>query len=891
MASAATATAVEPNLIYLKDYKTPEHYVDHVSLDFELDDQGLDTRVRAELSIRPDCAPGTPLSLDGECVELIPGSLAIDGKPIAEDSYTIDSKEGRLVISNVPDVPFKFTSEVRIKPLKNTELSGLYMSDGLYVTQCEAMGFRRITYFPDRPDVMATYKVRLTANKDKFPVLLSNGNLVDSGEVVGDSGRHWAVYEDPFKKPSYLFALVAGDLVHLEDKFTTRSGRDVQLRIYVVGESEVPKCEHAMVSLKKAMKWEEDVYGLEYDLDIFNIVAVTSFNMGAMENKSLNIFNTKCVLASKETATDVDFTNVERVIAHEYFHNYSGNRVTVNSWFQLSLKEGLTVFRDQCFSSDMNSASVRRIRDVAYLRTVQFSEDSGPMAHPIRPLFFQTINNFYTTTVYKKGSEVIRMLHTLCGTEGYRKGTDIYFSRHDGQAVTTDEWMRALHDANPNAFDFDRFKRWYDQAGTPSVTVDSVYDADKKTLTLNMSQVVPPTYRQPTKLPALIPVKTGIIGPDGAPVPVDLGDGNPELEKVLVFQEEKQSFVLHNVPEGSMPSMLRNFSAPVKFCYPQGESVEKLAFQMANDTDEFNKWEAGQKLAMKFISEGVESDKLPEIPAEVIEAFRKSLTNDKIEMSLRAELFYLPSETYILQQVSVPDPVKIRESRKHFRTALAKGLEKEFEAMLDMPADTEYTLDIAAQGRRDIKNISLAYLALLGREDACKRALEVVRAARNMTEVQSALITLSGGKSKERELALAEFAEKWKDNRLVMSKWLSIQACAPRDDALDIAKGLMEHEAFKITVPTCVYSVLGGYAANMHIPTDGSGYQFMADQVLRLDKINAQVAARIARVFTKILKYDEMRQCQMRVQLERIKATEGLSKDVSEIVSNCLAAK
>ena len=607
-----------------------------------------------------------------------------------------------------------------------------------------------------------------------------------------------------------------------------------------------------------------------------------------MENKSLNIFNSTYVLVSKETGTDEDFTNVESVIAHEYFHNYSGNRVTVSSWFQLSLKEGLTEFRDQCFSEDMNSTSVFRIRNVDILRSAQFAEDSGPMAHPIRPQFFQTINNFYTSTVYNKGAEVIRMLHTLCGPEGYRKGTDIYFSRHDGQAVTTDEWMKALHDANPTAFDYDRFKRWYDQAGTPSVTVESVYDAENKTLTLNMSQVVPPTYRQPEKLPALIPVKTGIIGPDGKPVPVDLGDGNAELEKVLVFQEEKQTFVLHNVPEGSMPSMLRHFSAPVKFSYPQGETVDKLAFQMANDTDEFNKWEAGQKLAMKFISEGVENDALPDIPGTVIDAFRKALTDESVAMALRAELFGLPSESYILEQVSTRDPVKIRASRKHFRTALAKGLEAEFQAVLDAPADVEYTLDVAAQGKRALRNVALAYLSLLERDDVAQRALDVVRAASNMTEVQSALATLASGKSAQREPALAEFADKWKGNQLVLNKWLEIQASAPRDDALDIVKGLMEHEAFDFSVPNCIYAVLGGFSGNVHIPTDGSGYKFMADQVLRLDKTNPQIAASIAGMFTEIKKHDELRQNQMREQLERIMATEGLSKDVAEICGNSL---
>lgn len=739
---------------------------------------------------------------------------------------------------------------------------------------------------------MSKYTVRITGSKSRFPVLLSNGNCTSSGDVMGDSSKHWAEYIDPFKKPCYLFALVAGDLVHIEDKFTTMNKRDVTLRIYVKGENELPKCSHAMTSLKKSMKWDEDTYGLEYDLDIFNIVAVPDFTMGAMENKSLNIFNSKYILASKDTATDTDFSNVEGVVAHEYFHNYSGNRVTVNSWFQLSLKEGLTVFRDQSFSSDMNSAAVNRIGDVAVLRSAQFAEDAGPLAHPIRPHFFQTINNFYTVTVYNKGAEVIRMLHTLCGPEGYRKGTDIYFSRHDGQAITTTEWVKALHDANPNAFDLEKFSRWYSQAGTPKVTVTSDYDKEKKTLTLNMSQVVPPTHKQPEKLPALIPVKTGLIGPDGSPVAVDLGgSGEAAMEKVLILSEEKQSFVLHNVPEGTIPSLLRNFSAPVMLSYKQGESIEALAFQMGNDADEFNRWEAAQKLALKIILPAVQSSgEFPPLPAAVIDAFRKTLVNESIDAALRSEVFYLPTESYILGQLDVADPVRIRDARRHMRKQLAEGLEKELLAALNKPTQTkEYTIDPEAMGERALRNVALSFLTMLESEDTFNKALDQVVHGTNMTDVQAALSVLANSKCTQRDVALKEFYNKWEKNQLVVDKWMRIQATSQREDVLESVQKLLDHEAFNIKIPNCVYALIGGFAGtNMHISENGEGYKFVADQILRLDKINPQVAARIARVFTRIKKYDAKRQAQMCVELERIQATEGLSKDVIEIVGNCL---
>lgn len=881
---------------YLKDYEKPPYLVDYIKLNFQLDDEGLETVVTSTLTVRADCPEGTSLVLDGELLDLVPGSLKIDGEVVPQRLFTVAPNGGNLTIDAVAiplfHEPFTLETTVRIKPAENTTLSGLYMSSNItYCTQCEAEGFRRITYFPDRPDVMARYTVRITASKSKFPVLLSNGNCINSGIVDSDPTLHWAEYEDPFKKPSYLFALVAGDLVFVEDKFTTMGDRDVTLRIYVTGEIELLKCAHAMESLRNAMKWDEQVYGLEYDLNIYNVVAVPDFNMGAMENKSLNIFNSKYILASKDTATDTDFNNVEGVVGHEYFHNYSGNRVTVNSWFELSLKEGFTNFRDMSFSEDMRSAAVKRITDVSGLRTVQFAEDSGPLAHPIRPHFYQTINNFYTATVYDKGSEVIRMLRTLCGPQGFRRGTDLYFSRHDGQAITCEHWVKAIHDANPSAFDIEKFSRWYSQAGTPEVTVTSQYNATEHTLTLHVSQVVPPTHKQPHKLPATIPITTGLIGPSGDPVALDLGDGSePMLERVLVLSEAEQIFTLHNVPRGTLPSLLRNFSAPVKLGYIQGESIERLAFQMAHDTDDFNRWEAGQKLALMILIDCVQSPSstLPLIPAAAIEAFRHTLTDENVDAALRAQLFYLPSESYVLDQLPQADPKRIRAARFHLRHTLAVGLEEELWNTLNTPPlSREYTLDPAAQGGRALHNVALSYLVGLGETVAYENALSQLRAAHNMTDVQAALTSLAASNAPQRAIALAEFYAKWSHNRLVVDKWMRIQATAPRDDSLQVVKALMNHEAFDITIPNCVYAVLRSYAyTNLHMDKDG--YSFLADQIIRLDKINPQVAAKVSRVFTRIKKYDEERQKQMRTELLRIKATQGLSKDVFEVVENCL---
>ncbi|CDF33844.1 unnamed protein product [Chondrus crispus] len=893
--TATTAIAPpsnEPKEKFLKDYTPPKFLVSDTHLNFELDDDGLNTIIKGKLSVVPKCDVGTPFILDGSGLQLLDGSVKVDGRVLDPSEYVYNTAAKTLTIASVPSGPFTFESEVSVKPAKNTALDGLYMSTGDYCTQCEAEAFRKITFFPDRPDVMSKFTVRISADKVKYPVLLSNGNCISSGTETGDPSRHWVEYVDPFSKPCYLFALVAGDLSHLEDEFTTMGGRKVTLRVYVKGAGEVAKCHHAMRSLQKAMKWDEDTYGLEYNYDIFNIVAVPTFVFGAMENTSLNIFNSKYVLVSPETATDSDFNGVEGVVAHEYFHNYSGNRVTVSSWFQLSLKEGLTVFRDQSFSADMNSATVKRIQDVTSLRIAQFAEDAGPMAHPIRPESYITCNSFYTATVYNKGAEVIRMLKTLVGPEGFRKGTDIYFSRNDGKAVTCEDWVQAIQDANPE-IDLGVFRRWYSQAGTPIITVDAKYDETTSRMTLSCDQAIPPTKKQPTTQAALIPMKMGLIGPDGNAVPVDMGDGKaPEESKVLILQEAHTDFVLHNVPKGTVPSLLREFSAPVKIERKGGVSADELAFIMGNDTDEFSRWDAGQTLSLKFILDCVKSEgDFSDVPQTMIDAFRKTLLNKNIDAALRAQVFRIPPESYITEQMELADPVRIRAAREHVINQVASGLELDFRKILDegLAETGEYKLDPASQGTRALKNIALMYLGALEKKDIHELCLKIVRDGSNMTDVLAALGVLSNAKCEERTVALSEFYEKWQSYGLVVDKWLSIQATSTREDVLGIVKGLTAHKCYSETVPNSVYALIGGYGRmNLHIPSDGSGYKFLTDQVIHLNSINPQVAARMARCFTRWRKYDKTRQNQMEAELRRVKATEGLSEDVFEVVNNCL---
>lgn len=893
------ASPPKPAVKYLKDYTPPDYTISHTRLEFNIDDDGLDTRVHATLTItaRDSSKPAQPLVLDGQSLELIPDSLKVSGNVLPESAFEHDSGNDSLIIAAdalpAPGETFELQSVVRIRPAKNTALEGLYMTAGDFCTQCEAEGFRRMTFYLDRPDVMSKFNVRVEADKTKYPVLLSNGNCLSRGE--GKDGRHWAEFEDPLPKPCYLFALVAGDFACLRDSFTTMKGRNVALGVYVKGESELRKCEHAMKSLKQAMKWDEDVYGLEYAYDVFNIVAVPSFVYGAMENQTLNIFNSKYILCSQETATDADYNNVQGVVAHEYFHYRSGNRVTLNSWFQLSLKEGLTVMRDQSFSMDMTSAAVKRIADVVVLRAAQFAEDAGPMAHPIRPKSYISCNNFYTSTVYNKGAEVVRMLKTIVGSEGFRRGTDIYFTRNDGKAVTCEDWVQAIEDGNPQVDPavFEQFRRWYSTAGTPVVSVEVVPDTANGTMSLKCSQQIPPVAQQSTAEPLVIPLRIGLISPDGSPVPVDVGDGSPaEGSRVLLLRGREQTFVLQNVPNGSVPSLLREFSAPVKLKRIDDVSEEELAFLMANDADEFNRWESGQKLILDYVLRCIESPgDFGSLSSVVIGAFRETLCNDKVDNALKGAVFTPPVETYIIEQIEDTDPVRVRAALKHFQMELGKALETELKDVLKtcMEESGEFKIDPESQGKRVLKNVALRYLMALGKDETSALCLDIVRSSSNMTDVRAALVYLASSSTNERDTAFGEFYDKWKDDYLVVQKWLQIQATAARDDVLENVKSLTQHPSYDQTVPNCVYALIAGYAAwNVHMPSDGSGYKFLADQVIALDKINAQVASRVSKAFTKIGRFEPNRRSQMKSELERIKAVDSLSKDVYEVVNSCL---
>lgn len=891
--------AAPPNraVKYLKDYTPPDYMISHTRLNFIIDDDGLDTHVHATLTIaaRDPSNPAKPLVLDGQNLELIPDSLKVSGTVLPESLFKHDSANDCLTIDAdalpSPGETFELQSVVRIKPAKNTALEGLYMTAGDFCTQCEAEGFRRMTFYIDRPDVMSKFNVRVEADKTKYPVLLSNGNCVSRGD--GNDGRHWAEFEDPLPKPCYLFALVAGDFACLRDSFTTMKGRNVALGVYIKGDSELRKCEHAMKSLKQAMKWDEDVYGLEYAYDMFNIVAVPSFVYGAMENQTLNIFNSKYILCSPETATDTDYNNIQGVVAHEYFHYRSGNRVTLNSWFQLSLKEGLTVMRDQSFSMDMTSAAVKRISDVAVLRTAQFAEDSGPMAHPIRPKSYITCNNFYTSTVYQKGAEVVRMLKTIVGPEGFRRGTDIYFTRNDGKAVTCEDWVQAIQDGNPQVDSavFEQFRRWYSTAGTPIVSIEVLRDTSNRTMSLKCSQRIPPVAQQPTAEPLVIPLRIGIISPDGKPVPVDLGDGSPAESRVLLLCDREQTFVLKDIPDGSVPSLLRGFSAPVKLERVDEVSEEERAFLMANDSDEFNRWESGEKLILDYVLRCIQSpDEFGALSPVVIKAFRETLCNDNVDNALKAAVFALPVETYVIQQLEDADPVRVRAALTHFQKELAQALESEFKDVYEAcKEEGDYKIDPESQGKRVLKGTALKYLMALKKPETNKLCLEIVRSGSNMTDVRAALVCLASSSAEERDIAFKEFYDKWQDDYLVVQKWLQFQATAARDDVLENVKSLTQHPAFNQTVPNCVYALIASYAAwNVHMPSDGSGYEFLADQVIALDKINPQVAGRVARAFAKIGRFEPTRRSQMKSELDRIKAVDSLSKDVYEIVDNCL---
>ncbi|AYC33497.1 aminopeptidase N [Pseudomonas cavernae] len=881
----------QPKMIYLKDYQAPEYLIDETHLTFELFEDH--TLVHAQLVMRRNPARGAglpPLVLDGQQLELL--ALALDGVELTAADYQLSDSQLTL---QPKAVSFVVDSSVRIHPESNTALEGLYKSGSMFCTQCEAEGFRKITYYLDRPDVMSKFTTTLSGEQHKYPVLLSNGNLIASGP--DDNGRHWATWEDPFMKPAYLFALVAGDLWCVEDSFTTMSQREVTLRIYVEPEN-IDKCQHAMDSLKKSMRWDEEVYGREYDLDIFMIVAVNDFNMGAMENKGLNIFNSSCVLARAETATDAAHQRVEGVVAHEYFHNWSGNRVTCRDWFQLSLKEGFTVFRDAEFSADMNSRTVKRIEDVAFLRTNQFAEDAGPMAHPVRPDSFIEISNFYTLTVYEKGSEVVRMIHTLLGAEGFRKGTDLYFQRHDGQAVTCDDFVKAMEDAN--GVELTQFKRWYSQGGTPRLAVSESYDAANQSYSLTFRQSCPATPGQSEKLPFVIPVELGLLNGQGADLPLRLA-GEPAAQgttRVLSVTEAEQVFTFVDVAEKPLPSLLRGLSAPVKlnFAYDR----DQLMFLMQHDSDGFNRWEAGQQLAVQVLQELIGQHQRGAalvLDQRLVVALRTVLENPSLDQAMVAEMLSLPSEAYLTEISEVADVEAIHTAREFARQQLAESLFQplwqRYQANREVSRQSAYVAEAGHFARRSLQNIALSYLLLTARPEVLAACLEQYDSCDNMTERLAALAVLvNSAHEQERAKALAVFAEHFKGNPLVMDQWFSVQAASALPGGLQRVRELMEHPAFTLKNPNKVRALIGAFAGqnlvNFH-SADGSGYRFLADMVITLNALNPQIAARQLAPLTRWRKYDSARQALMKAELERILASGELSSDVYEVVSKSLA--
>ena len=873
-----------PAAIRRCDYAQPAFLVERVDLDFDLGETKARVRAALHLTRNPDAAAGQALMLDGQELETL--EVALDGRKLADGEYRIEGEQ--LILDNAPDT-FTLSILVEIDPYANTALEGLYQSGGMLCTQCEAEGFRRITWYPDRPDVMARFRVAITADKARFPVLLSNGNLVE--ETALEGGRHRAVWDDPFPKPCYLFALVAGDLALVEGGFTTRSGRKAALKFWVEHGNE-DQVSHALASLQKAMEWDETVFGLEYDLDIYNVVAVSHFNMGAMENKSLNIFNSKYVLAKQETATDGDFLGIESVIAHEYFHNWTGNRVTCRDWFQLTLKEGLTVFRDQEFSADMNNRGLQRIEDVRALRASQFPEDNGPMAHPIRPESYVEINNFYTSTVYEKGSEVIRMIHTLIGAEGFRKGMDLYFKRHDGQAVTCEDFIAAMEDAA--GADLGQFRRWYGQAGTPKVTARWHHDAVNRRLTLTLAQSTKSTPGQNEKQPFHIPVAMGLVGKAGD-VPLRL-EGENEAKgtsRVLKLTMPEQTFVFEDVAEPVLPSLMRGFSAPVVVEAPYAQS--DLASLMANDSDAFNRWDAGQELATKvllaLVADCAAGRELT-LDEDFAAAWGKLLADSSRDPAFAAEALALPGFSVLGERMDVIDVDGIHAASKFLAAALGRRFAPQLLRAREALAEEGYSLSPEAIGRRRLRNTVLHFLAHAGGEDARQLAEAQFRAATCMTDQMAALVALTTMGEGAATGALAAFYEQWKGERLVVNKWLALQATADWPDVLGRVRALLAHPAFDAKEPNKIYALVGGFAGNQKWAhaADGSGYEFLADQVIALDSSNPQVASRMVRSLMRWKRYDRGRQALMRAQLERIQAKPGLSRDVGEIVAKALAS-
>ncbi|KLN62039.1 aminopeptidase N [Kiloniella spongiae] len=869
----------------LEDYVSPAFLVDHVDLTFFLKPEA--TKVHSKLKIRQNSDCKQSLFLDGDALRL--DTVVIDGRVLGQDEYEC----GEFSLS-IPDFPSEAILEIVtfIDPVHNTKLEGLYLSSGNFCTQCEAEGFRRITYYPDRPDVMATYTVTVHADQDSYPVLLSNGNLIDQG--VEEDGSHWAKWDDPFPKPSYLFALVAGDLACCEDSFKTRSGQDVTLKIFVEHGNE-DKCAYAMDSLIRSMKWDEERFGLEYDLDIFNIVAVSDFNMGAMENKSLNIFNSKCILASPDTATDFEFERIEAIVAHEYFHNWTGNRVTCRDWFQLSLKEGLTVYRDQEFSADMRSAPVKRIQDVRTLRARQFPEDAGPLSHPIRPESYIEINNFYTSTVYEKGGEVIRMMAELLGKDGFRKGLDLYFERHDNQAVTCDDFVAAMEDAN--GANLKHFRLWYSQAGTPEVEANWSYDAQEKTFTLTLDQFTAPTPGQDVKQPLLIPFTVGLIGQNGAALPLKLEGENGDKQttkRTLQFDQDHQIFTFVDVNELPVPSLNRNFSAPIKLStkYTTGD----LAFLMGHDKDAFSRWDAAQTYASRLMLKMVKSVQeggVAEFDSQYADILAINIADKSLDPAFLAQMLGLPSIDYVTEQMEVADFAAVEKVRSVFKAGIAKALYGQFkELYLAGKEAAAYSPDSDSAGRRALCNTALGYLSVIENDPAClKLVVDQFEAADNMTDRMAALSLLADIPGEEREKALKAFESRYADNTLVMDKWFAVQATSTISNALEEVKKLLTHSAFSYKNPNKVRALIGAFSganpARFHAE-GGEGYRFLADSIIHLNGINPQVASKILAPLGSWRRMNATHQKMMKAELQRILDTEDLSNDVYEIASKSL---
>ncbi len=870
----------EPHAIHLKDYRPADFHISHIDLDFVLEPES--TRVAAKMKVKRTGSKGAPLILSGEQLKLL--SLRIDGADVATDRYSI--ADDALTIESVPDA-FVLEVTTEISPAANTTLEGLYLAKGIFCTQCEPEGFRRITYYIDRPDNLAVFNTRIEADKAQYPVLLSNGNPVNSGDLP--EGRHFALWSDPYPKPSYLFALVAGDLGHIEDTFTTMSGRKVDLRIFVEHGNE-PRATYAMDSLKRAMKWDEEKYGREYDLDIFMIVAVSAFNMGAMENKGLNIFNDKVLLASPETATDDDYARIEGVVAHEYFHNWTGDRITCRDWFQLSLKEGLTVFRDAGFSSDMRSAAVKRIEDVKFLRMRQFQEDGGPLAHPVQPQSYITIDNFYTATVYEKGAEVIGMLKTLVDDEGYRKATDLYFQRHDGQAVTIEEWVKCFEDACGR--DLTQFRLWYRQSGTPTIEARGEYDPTSKKYVLTLKQTLPPTPGQPDKKPMHIPVRLGFVA--SGPIPLTLDGENaigPE-ERVLEVREPEQRFTFVDVPEEPLLSIGRRFSAPAYFNVPM--TANDRASLMSRDADGFNRWEAGQALATDVLLEmaGTANSGIAPRPDPIyVDAIGEVLVRAEGDHAFAAEMLMPPSESELALKMNPADPVAIHEARTALIRGVAEKHRETFEALYrKLNVSGPYSPDAKSAGRRRLRNACLRYVTAEDTDTSAQIADAHYRAATNMTDMIAGLAALSRMDWPERETAFADFHDRFAKDPLVLDKWMGLQASSPLATTISQVRALMNDPAFDMKNPNRVRALIGAFSAN-HLrfnEESGEGYALVGEVIRTLDSINPQVAARMASAFENWRRYDAKRQALIKAELESILKQPGLSTNLFEVTTKML---